>query len=104
VGYLAKLDLTGELVDETWFSEKFPAALSILENDENCIALLSYVKVSEEGFGLVKIGESGKIFDESLFEIAYFELHSFTRIDSGRFLVVGKNLTTTLEDRPSGCL
>jgi len=53
VGCLAKLDLTGELVDETWFSEKFPAALSILEDDETCIALLSYVKVSEEGFGLV---------------------------------------------------
>lgn len=89
VGYLVKLDLAGELIDETRFSDEFPAALSILKDDGEHVALLSYVTVSKEGFGLARIGDGGEILDERSFEIASFEPHSFTRISSGKFLVVG---------------
>ena len=89
VGYLVKLDLAGELIEETRLSEKFPAALSIQRDGGEFIVLLSYVTVSEEGFGLVRIGDRGEILDERSFEVNSFEPHSFTRISSGRFLVVG---------------
>ncbi|HDP77140.1 MAG TPA: hypothetical protein ENN47_02940 [Mesotoga infera] len=97
VGYIVRLDLAGELIDETRFSDRFPAALSVLKDDGEYISLLSYVTVSEEGFGLARIGDRGKILDERFFEIASFEPHSFARLSSGKFLVVG-----TLSDEDFG--
>ncbi len=89
LAYIAKVDPSGELLNEVFLDDKFPAVLALAKDNESYVALLSFVTVAEEGFGLVRINEDGEIIQEKVFKVGSFEPHSFARLDSGKFFVVG---------------
>ncbi|MBN2219743.1 MAG: hypothetical protein JW697_05650 [Kosmotogaceae bacterium] len=76
--YLAKVDTFGEIVEETLLDDKYPALLSILEDNENYVGLVSFVTVEEEGFGLIKITKEGEVVTHKAFNVNSFEPHAFT--------------------------